>query len=279
MIALIISYILFSPLVIGSFYDGLLFFPDRKYYPEVDEQLEKIMTPLKVTKEDIFIPVRNKSIHAWYFNRPLAKKTFLISHGNGGNVCHRLYLIKALLPYGSVFVYDYEGYGKSEGTPSRQAICADGLAAYDYLIKQKFVRPDDVIVFGESLGCSVSCEISKYRKTGGIILQSGWTSLLKAGRDRIFLLRLYPDCFFKSPYLDNEAALCRPHPPVLLIHGQKDKILPCRYSQELFVKACEPKQLVLLPNASHNDIGIVDSDLYAQAIHRFLQTYYQNSFY
>jgi len=234
LIALAISYILFSAVILG-FSDRLLFYPDHKYHEEIEEPLQKIIAPFKIVKGDVFIPVQNKNrIHAWYFKKPSAKVTFLISHGNAGNICYRLQLIKTLLPYGSVLVYDYEGYGKSEGEPSRKVICEDGLAAYDYLVKQQSVKPEQLILYGESLGCAVSCEISKSRKVGGMILQSGWTSLLNTARDKYFLLKLYPDCCFAPPYFNNMDVLAKAHPPLLLIHGLKDRILPCRYSQELF---------------------------------------------
>ena len=271
LIVLVITYVLLSPLMLAPLYDWMLFHPDREYHFAVDKPLQKIAAKFKTHKQDILIPVSNKrKIYAWYFREPTAERTFLISHGNGGNICYRLALISALLKYGSVLIYDYEGYGKSEGVPSRQAICADGLAAYDYLVNSQHIRPKDVILYGESLGCSVSCHISKYRPVGGLILQSGWASLLEAARDRFILPRLYPDCLFAEPLLDNTVVLKRPHPAVLLIHGQQDKILPCRYSQELFAHACEPKQLVLLPNASHNNIGIEDNSLYFQSILNFL---------
>lgn len=273
LIALAITYILLSPFIIAPVYDWLLFFPDREYHSEVDAQLQKIAAQFQATKQDVFILVSNgRKIHAWYFKKPAAQKTFLISHGNGGNICYRLSLIATLLQCGSVLIYDYEGYGSSEGKPSRQAICADGLAAYDYLIARQNVKPKDVILYGESLGCAVTCQISKYRPVGGMILQSGWATLLEAARDRFILPRLYPDYFFAQPRLDNISVLSRPHPPVLLIHGQQDNLLPCRYSQELFAKACEPKQLVLLPHASHNNVGEVDGPLYSQSILNFLQS-------
>ncbi len=272
--ALMISYIMFSPIVLGSLYDRLLFYPDKKYYQQIEALLNEIITPLGIVKEDVYIPVQNQAnIHAWYFKKPSAKLTFLISHGNAGNICYRLHLLKALLPYGSVLLYDYEGYGKSGGEPSRQSIFADGLAAYDYLVKQQSVNPDDLILYGESLGCGVSCEISKARKVGGMILQSGWSSLYNVAQDKFLLFHLYPDYFFAQPHFDNVAILMRPHAPLLLIHGLQDKILPCRYSEEIFAKAYKPKQLVLLPNAGHNDIGEVDAALYAQSISNFLRTY------
>ncbi len=270
-IGLAITYILLSPWVLGSFYDQLLFHPDCQYHSAVDKPLQKLAHQYNSHKQDIFIPITSKTkIYAWYFSKPGATRIFLISHGNAGNVCYRTDLIALLLNYGSVLIYDYEGYGKSDGKPSRQAICTDGLAAYDYLINNKLAKPSEIILYGESLGCAVSCQISTSRPVGGLILQSGWASLLEAARDRFVWLHFYPDHSFGAPLLDNVAILSQPHPPLLLIHGQQDNILPCRYSQEIFAKAIEPKQLVLLPNTSHNDVTDVNPALYSQSIASFL---------
>jgi pimeloyl-ACP methyl ester carboxylesterase len=273
LIALLATYLLFSPYVMGPIYNRLLFFPDRNYHPEVNQRLQKMQDQYAAVLQEVFIPVSdNIKIHAWYFKKSDADKTLLISHGNGANICYRLPLVEALLKFGSVLIYDYEGYGKSAGTPSRPAICADGIAAYDYLTREHAIKPANIILYGESLGCGVSCEISKLRHVGGIILQSGWASLLSAARDRMVLPRLYPDWSFGKPYMDNMAVLNKPHPPVLLIHGELDNILPCRYSRMLFAKACEPKKLVLLPHASHNDILEADHFLYLQSISDFMKS-------
>ena len=271
LIGFAITYIMLSPLVLSPFYDYLLFHPDHKYHNEVDKPLHELATKFKATKQDLYIAVsEHKKIHAWYLKEQNAKRTFLISHGNGGNICYRLELIASLLKYGSVFIYDYEGYGKSDGIPSRSAICIDGLAAYDCLTKQYSIKPSQIILYGESLGCSVACQISKSHPVGGIILQSGWASLLEKARDLFGLLRLYPDWMFGEPLLDNVAVLSKPHAPLLLIHGEQDKVLPCRYSLELYAKACEPKTLTLIPKASHNDVTDADPVLYSQALNNFL---------
>jgi fermentation-respiration switch protein FrsA (DUF1100 family) len=270
---LLTLYILLSPVVAAPLYNFLLFRPDRTTY-NLDTVFSQIETAFKTKKQDVWIvPPDSNKIHAWYFSLPNARRTFLISHGNAGNIAHRSILIATLLKSGgSVLIYDYEGYGSSEGKPSRPAVVEDGVAAYDYLTKVKKIAGKDIILYGESLGCGVSCQISKQRQVGAIILQSGWTSLMAAARDRLKLLWLYPKFCFSEPSLDNLAVLTQKHPPLLLIHGKKDNILPARYSEELYAKACAPKQLLLLPDAEHNDIGIVDMPQYFLGISKFLTT-------
>lgn len=86
------------------------------------------------------------------------------------------------------------------------------------------------------------------------------------------LLWLYPDLFFSPPLMNNVEVLSRAHRPLLIIHGEQDTILPCRYGKELYAKACQPKQLLLLPNASHNNVGFVDVELYLKGIQDFLKS-------
>ena len=274
LLGLLVLYFLLSPIVASPLYEAMLFHPDRTYYSIAEEGCKKLVARFNVCREDCWIMSSDgKKIHAWYFKLPSSKRVFLVSHGNAGNICHRLGLINNLLSCGgSVLIYDYQGYGKSEGEPSRPNIVADGLAAYDYLVKNLNVNPGDIILYGESLGCAVSCQISKLHYVSAIILQSGWTSLLKAGRDRVALLWLYPDLFFTPPLLNNLEIVRRPHSPLLIIHGERDNILPCSYAKENYAKACEPKQIVLLPDASHNDVGFVDVELYLKGIRNFLES-------
>ena len=151
-------------------------------------------------------------------------------------------------------MYDYEGFGKSTGVPNLQNVCDDGVAAFDYLTKQKRIRAIDIILYGESLGTGVSCQISKQRQAGGIILQSGFASLILAGREKLPFLHLYPDASFPTPNMDSTAILRSPHPPLLIIHGMKDSTLSYKNSEVLMAEAAPPKTLVLLPDATHEGI-------------------------
>lgn len=264
-------YTLLNPLSAKSLYEKVLFYPDKCKYDQ-QSMFNQIHQLFKVKKRDVFFRASNgKRLHAWYFKLPGATKTFLVSHGNAGNIAHRIPLAASLLAAGaSVFLYDYQGYGESEGSASTEAIVEDVLSTYDYLIKQEKLLPGNIIAYGESLGCAVSCELMVRRPVKGLVLQSGFASLLSTARDKFPWLWSYPDCCFSGPKLDNLAVLQKPHPPLLLIHGANDELLPCRYSEQMYALALAPKKLVKLPNCGHNDVGIVDSQLYLSAIKDFL---------
>jgi hypothetical protein len=194
----------------------------------------------------------------------------LVSHGNGGNIAYRLPLAFNLLQSGvSVFLYDYEGYGASEGSPSIEAICKDGLSAYDYLIAVKKYQPANIIGYGESVGTGITSYIASQRHFTGIVLQSPYTSLIQAGCDSLPWLRLYPHFLFPKPELNNVEIFTHPHPPLLIIHGKRDSILSYHYSEQIMKRALPPAELVLLPHAGHNDAPSVDKDLLMPALKAF----------
>ena len=104
-------------------------------------------------------------LHGWFFPLPGKSPVILFCHGNAGNISHRLWNIQKLLSHGfQVFIYDYRGYGKSNGSPSRKGLYLDGLAAYDFLVKKRGISPDRIILFGRSLGAAVATEIAVQRQ-------------------------------------------------------------------------------------------------------------------
>lgn len=210
-----------------------------------------------------------EKLYAWFFAQPNAERTFLLSHGNSGTVADRMRLIQVLLSTGcSVFAYDYRGFGHSTGEPSVAGLKQDGLAAYDYLTDELKVAAERIILYGESMGTGVSCSISEKRPSAALVLQSGYSSLREAGEQIYPLLRLYPISLFANPNFDNVAVVRRPHPPLLIIHGGQDTLLPFAHAQRVFDKAVEPKTLVKLPEAAHNDLP--DFPELAAALDNFL---------
>jgi pimeloyl-ACP methyl ester carboxylesterase len=249
----------------------LLFHPDRQTQAN-PEKMDALRKKYNMTwTDETFKTKDGTKLHGWYLKLADSKKTFLVSHGNGGNLAYRLKIIDALASSGSsVFVYDYRGYGKSEGQPTPEGIAEDGIGAYDFLVKEKHIEPENIVLYGESLGCAVSTYISENRPVCGIVLQSGFSTIVAAARDRLPWFKLYPEESFPQRFLDNVTAYKRAHPPLLLVHGEKDWVLPSRYSQEIFDNACEPKQFVRLPNSAHNDVYGPDAKIAEAALNNFV---------
>lgn len=265
-------YFALSPLIAMPLYNHMAFFPTTQNLDASGPigQLEKLF---HVEKKDVYFKSANGSkLHGWLFRNPRAKRVIIFSHGNGGNIAHRLPNLLSLLKADtSVLLYDYEGYGLSEGSPDIVRIREDGVAAYDYLVNDEHYSPNDIVLFGESIGTGVSSYISSQRKVAGIILQSGYTSLITAGKDHLPWLHLYPNSFF-PPDLDCVAVMKKPHAPLLLLHGDEDSVLPSRYSQEVFKEAVAPKQLIIVKGTGHNNLALPDQKAYMDGYLQFMKS-------
>ena len=242
-------YGVLSPVVAMPLYDNMLFFPTQQFATDFDELGG-------YEKEDAtFLSANGSKIHAWYFPVPHSRGTVIISHGNAGNITYRVPLIEMLLKQKlSVLAYDYQGYGKSEGKPTIDHVCEDGLAAYDFLTNERGVEPTKIIVYGESLGGGVASYTAANREVAAIILQSTFSSLPHIARSKMMLMKLYPNFLFPKNCLDSAKLMSKAHAPLLIVHGADDTIIPLSEAHELFKHAVEPKKLVKIEDANHNDM-------------------------
>jgi fermentation-respiration switch protein FrsA (DUF1100 family) len=110
----------------------------------------------------------------------------------------------------------------------------------------------------------------KNRKVGKVILQSGFTSLLQAARDKLFFLWVLPPNLVPEPNFDNLSAVQEAHPPILFMHGDKDTILPFSYCEMMYSKALPPKQMYTCHGEGHNDIGLINAAGYVGAVKQFV---------
>lgn len=213
-------------------------------------------------------------ISAWFFRKHDDDGLVLVSHGNAGNISHRLELARHLMDDTncSVLLYDYKGYGDSPGVPTVNGILTDGMAAYDYARSELHFPEDEIILYGESLGCAVSCHIGAHRKPKAIIFQSGFRSLPAIAKDILGPLKIIPGSLFPEPKLDNEKLLMKEHAPLLIMHGKKDEVIPFRHGKTLFHKASEPKTFVPLEHSRHNDTyTAADKELFDRSITDFVR--------
>ena len=257
-------YVLLAPVVATPLYNSLLFFPTKATGYDVGN------IP-GIEREDVFFPSTNgKRLHGWYFTVPDAKGTVLISHGNGGNISHRLQIVSMLVRnHFNVLAYDYQGYGRSEGSPSISGILEDGRAAYDYLVITRHVKPETMVLFGESLGGAVAARLAKERTSAGLILQSSFSSLCHVASSKIMFLKLYPG-FLYPDTLDTAAVVKNYRQPLLIAHGSVDQIVAPAEAELVYAASTGPKTIVRLPHANHNDIFDTDFDQYDGAVKMFL---------
>jgi uncharacterized protein len=213
----------------------------RVYHPM--RQLMATGAELGRPFENVFFKTRDHvELNGWFFpaqtNSPRGQLAFLNCHGNGGNISHRLGLYQALLDTGaSVFSFDYRGYGLSQGKPGEEGTYLDAQAAYHWL-RQKGFAGRNIIVYGESLGGGIASELCMREQTGGLILQSTFTSLPDVGAE---LYRWLPVRWIGSIRYDTISKLPRLKIPVLVMHSRDDGLIGYRHSEQNFAAANEPK--------------------------------------
>ena len=264
--AVVALYLVCAPRFNFILYRPLLFHPWRL----ADEP---VAPPLSgVIGENVFFPSANgKMLNGWYYDNHDAKYTVLFSHGNGGNVSVRTDLVQLLLQANcSVFIYDYEGYGESLGRPTVEGICQDGVGAYKYLTTIRGVEPQSLVIYGESLGAAVSAYLTTKYECKALILQSGFVSLRRIASELFPLMQIYPTWLYPDPPLDTASILASKHPPLLLMHGRHDTLIPYAHAEYLYNCAVGPKKLVALPSAGHANIFSTDATLYTDEITKFL---------
>lgn len=209
-------------------------------------------------------------LSAWWIPADSPRGVLLFCHGNAGNISDRLDSIRIFNRLGlSLFIFDYRGYGKSSGSPSEKGTYRDSEAAWNYLIQVRQKDPHKIVVFGRSLGGSIAAWVSQVHKPQALILESTFTSLQEAARDRLpglFVKLFVPDQYRTLQYLRMV------HCPVLILHSRKDEIIPFRNGEALYAAASEPKEFVEI-HGSHNR-GFLDSQpLYEAALDSFLSKY------
>jgi hypothetical protein len=263
------TYCYFCPRLNYAIYEPALF------HPAIDSELKE-MTPVDVdggavAESVTFASASGKTIRGWFYVKPKAKFTILFSHGNGGNISYRTDIVELLNKAGpSVLIYDYEGYGASDGKPSLSGICEDGLGAYKFLIETKKVKPEQIILYGESLGAAVTTYLAERVVCRAIILQSGFASLRRIATERYPILSIYPESFFPEPTLNNLEILSNAHPPLLIIHGRKDTVVPCTHADSLYQHALDPKKIVVFPESGHSNFYTTAPEKFVETIRLFI---------
>ncbi len=208
-------------------------------------------------------------IHAWLLPLPQAKRTVLFAHGNAGNISHRLDRARRLRSRlgVEVLLFDYRGYGRSEGSPDEPGTYRDAAAAHRYLTETRGLDPKRLVLFGESLGSAVALELALTRAAGALVLESPFTSIPDMARVVLPFLPLGP--LLRTRY-DNLAKVGGLRVPLLVLHGDRDEVVPFAQGRRLFEAAPEPKRFFAIPGAGHNDTYLAGGEAYWGVLEEFL---------
>ena len=244
----------------------LIFFPEKEIFQEPASR--------GLDFEDVYFEASDGvRLHGWYVPGP-GESTLVWFHGNAGNISNRVDNIAELHDRlgVNVFIFDYRGYGRSEGTPSEEGTYLDGDAAMSYLGSREGVDRGKIVLFGRSLGCAVAAEMATRHEAYAVILESAFTSVpAMAGRVYPFLpgIGLLTRTFVKTKY-DTLSKLKDIRAPIMLLHGDRDGIVPNDMGVELFEAANPPKRFYTIEGADHNDTYLVGGRAYYEALGSFL---------
>jgi uncharacterized protein len=238
------------------------------YYPSVYPEGNWNAEDFGLTVEDCWFTTPDSiRLHGWFASSDSATRTLLWFHGNAGNITHRLDNLRLLIDRGiNVFIFDYRGYGRSEGEPDEQGLYADGRAAFDFLVDRKNINPEDIIFFAQSLGTAIAVDVALDRTPAGIILEAAFTDAKAMAR---VLLPLVPVGSMLKTKFDNIGKIKKLRIPVLVIHGDRDSIVPYELGEKLYEAANQPKKFYTIPGADHNDTYIVGGDQYFSTLQKW----------
>ncbi|MBI5408281.1 MAG: alpha/beta hydrolase, partial [Nitrospirae bacterium] len=170
---LLITVVLITPLFFlrGYLEKRSIYFPLRA--------IEATPKDLDLDYEDVAVKTKDGvQLSGWFIPAKNPRATILFSHGNGGNISHRMEKINMLSFLNlNVLIFDYRGYGGSMGSPSEEGLYLDAEAMYDYLLNKKGSIPPEIIAYGESLGGAVVIDLAGKHELGGIIIEGGFTSI------------------------------------------------------------------------------------------------------
>jgi len=208
------------------------------------------------------------SLNGWYIPAENSKLTVLFCHGNGGNIMHRLDSINIFYKLGlNCFIFDYRGYGSSEGKPCEEGTYLDVKAAYEWLTQEKKVSPDDIIIFGRSLGGSIATQLASKVQSRALIIESTFTSYVDIGRKFYPYMPVRWFARFSYRTIDYiRDVRC----PVMIVHSRSDDVVPFEFGLELYEAANEPKEFVEI-FGSHNDGFLVSGEVYKRTWANWLQ--------
>lgn len=240
-----------------------LYFPDRALLSTPASRGLEYEDASIVTEDGV-------RLHGWWAPGP-RDFTLLWCHGNAGNVSFRLELLAGLVRRVgcSVLLFDYRGYGLSEGRPSEKGTHADALAAREWLSGRNDVDGSKVVYYGVSLGAAVAASLAVRVPPAALVFDAPMPGVLRMARLQSPLLLPLAALLVRARY-DTIGAIRRVDAPLLVFHGEQDELVPIELGREVFDAAPGPKEWHAIPGGSHNDTYTIAGAAYFEAIDAFL---------
>ena len=234
------------------------------YFPEPRHEATPSSVGLDY-EEIAFLSTDSTRLSGWLLSGRPNAPVVLFCIGNAGNISHRLETLQMLHDFGvAVFIFNYRGYGLSEGKASEQGTYHDVAGALQLLNKRGWPS-EQTIIFGRSLGAAIGLEAALHSPPAGLIMESAFTSIAAMGQHHYPLISRLLGWLIGAKY-DNLKKISGLKSPLLLIHGKDDTICPPRMAEELYYRAPEEKQILWIPGAGHNNGFIVGGEIYRQTL-------------
>ena len=243
----------------------MIFFPYKDIVNTPDE--------INLKYEEVFIAIENnQNLHGWFVEPTdpeirLSDKVILFCHGNAGNISRRLTTLDFLTSMGlKVLIFDYPTYGKSEGELSESGVIRSAELYYNWLINEKKYKPENIVIFGRSLGGAVGIDLATKVPCRGLIVESSFTSVADIG-NKIF--PIFPIKLLLKYEFDSASKIKDVNCPLLITHSPDDDIIPYQMGLKLYENAVEPKKFLKI-SGLHNELSSFNSPDYINTLKQFI---------
>ncbi len=248
--------------------ENFIFFPEKEITATPDD--------FGLGFENVyFTAIDGVKLHGWFVPGE-SNITWLWFHGNAGNISHRLSNLTILRDKlgVNVLIFDYRGYGRSEGEVSEEGTYLDAEAALAYLRSRLDVGRGKVVFFGRSLGCAVAVDLASRHRPYALILESPFTSISDMAKRTVPML---PHDTLISTKFDSISKISGISVPLLVLHGDRDEVVPIELGQQLYEEANEPKEFYTIHGAGHNDAYVAGGEEYFSTLCQFLTKLGENA--
>jgi hypothetical protein len=235
---------------------AMMYFPDSTRTPPAEAGLPQ-------AEEVVLDTADGERVIAWHVPPRGDKPVLLYFHGNGGALAYRVGRFRALIADGTgLLALSYRGYAGSTGRPAEAGLMADAQAAYAFAAAR--YPPARIVLFGESLGTGVAVALAAEKPVGRVVLEAPFTSAVDIGASVYWFV---PVRFLMKDQFRSDERIGRVTAPLLVLHGERDNVVPIRFGERLFALANEPKRMVRYPQGGHE--GLDAHGLIAE-VRRFL---------
>jgi uncharacterized protein len=238
------------------------------YFPDTGRQIQRTPNDVGLDYETVWLTTEDGiRIEAWYVPTPSARGVALLAHGNAGNIGNRVDYAPLFHRLGySLLLFEYRGFGRSEGRPSEEGTHLDARAAWHHLVKERRVPPERIVLVGESLGGAVVARLAAEERPGALVLASSFVSVPELAAE---LFPWLPARWLARYRYDTLESLGRVSSPVFIAHSRQDEIVPFSHGERLFAAAKEPKAFLEM-TGGHNEGLLFTREAWGDELGHFL---------